>query len=191
MIVKMQKVTILVSNHEQESSLRALRKLGVVHIKHFKPPHSTKLSSLAQDVMSLDEALTVIGKDKQQVKLDNKQEVISLAKRVISLAKEKKDLLIKLRDYKEKLNWFKVWGKISLATLKNLNNAGIFIKLYTCTKQDLKRLVKDKIIQVLKEEKNIIYLALITTSPEEKLNFHQVKFPDREEGEVQDAINHT
>ncbi|MBN2120267.1 MAG: hypothetical protein JW734_04350 [Candidatus Omnitrophica bacterium] len=178
MIVKMQKLTILVSTKHREEGLKILRKLGVVHVKHLEPLVSKDITSLEEKSVSLSQALSIIGNENNPKAANPKEDVLSLAEEIIGLQKNKTRLFSAIQDCENKLDWFSLWGKVSLSSLRQLEDSGIFVKLYICSKKALKNLPKDKFIQILRRDKTGVYLALVSFSKEERLDLEEVMFPD-------------
>ena len=53
MIVKMKKVTLLVSSKRTNLAVRSLRDLGTMHIKHMRTPHADYITSIERKLLIL------------------------------------------------------------------------------------------------------------------------------------------
>ena len=152
MIVKMQKVTILVSERHTEGALSVLRKLGVVHIKHMQKPHADYITSLEHRLLLLDKALTVIGRPSVGKQDLDKEHVASYLKEICDCDIKRQELIVRLKDLEDKLTWFKEWGNVSAYTLAELKKAGVFIKLYTGNKKALKNIPEEKLVYIVNQK---------------------------------------
>ena len=107
MIVKMEKITLLVTNRSQEDALKRLRKLGVVHINFTEEPISEDINSLVTKINNLDKALSItddVSGQKLSSKSSNNKnydKTYSYAQEIVSLYEEKTDLLQKLEELNE------------------------------------------------------------------------------------------
>lgn len=183
MIVKMQKVTILVLNKYTNEALNALRKLGVVHIKDVHKPVAEGITALEHRIGEIDKALFILGDPKTYQPAESKElekeKVVEYAREVNHLYAEKEKMRNHLRDLEMELVWFKEWGDVSSFTFSELEKEGVFIKLYVGSKNFLKTISKEKTIQILKEKGGNVYLALISLSKDDCLDLPRINVPDR------------
>ena len=177
MIVKMKKITLLISNKHTSSALGHLRGLGLVHVKPMKKPEADAISTWENRLQLLDRALHLLCDSKIQSKDLDKHHVSFYVKEVVIFNREKQELESRLRELQDEQVWFKQWGDISLHSLAELKAAGVFIKLYVGTKKDLKQLPKDKLIYTLGKIKGRFYLAAFLNSQEEALNLEEIEIP--------------
>ena len=188
MIVKMKKITLLVSAKHRDSALTQLRKAGVLHIHDIKIPVSEDIQSLETGLENVEKSLQIIGEENEgKAKLDIDQ-AESYIEQIISLNQERKTLYRELDEQQEIEKWFQKWGAISYASLQKLEQAGIFVRLYIADKGALKNLPQDKIIHVAKEDRGTIYFALFTESSENKLDYKKEQVPQFELTEVKAKI---
>ncbi|MBU1367688.1 MAG: hypothetical protein KJ711_07740, partial [Candidatus Omnitrophica bacterium] len=194
MIVKMQKVTILVSDKHSDDALRKLREFGVVHIEHIQEPHAHGISHLEKEIENVESALFTIGglglEQKSLSEKSGEADVNLRVRETISLMRDKQSQLLRAEELKKEAVWFKEWGDVSNSSLEELKGVGVFIKLYICSKRLLKAASKDKsrslaaqaqdkIIQTLKEKEGNVYLALISKLEGDSLNLPEVEVPDK------------
>lgn len=125
MIVKMKKITLLVSQRDVEASLRRLRKLGVVHISHMQEPVADYISSLKQQLSLSDEAMNIIPDSRRptdslhQPKDLKTEDLNSLAKEIIDQNSQRQKLKLRQEALERKLTWFREWGISRLASWQN------------------------------------------------------------------------
>ncbi|HDZ76621.1 MAG TPA: hypothetical protein ENH41_00870 [Candidatus Omnitrophica bacterium] len=173
----MQKITLLVSLKARDSALSVLRKMGVVHIEHMRTPQAEHITSLEQKLMLLDKALTIVAEEKTQKDDLNENEIASYVKEIIDFDKQKQKLDLRIEEFEKERVWFDQWGNVSQSTLSDLEESGVFIKLYTTDKKSLKSIPQDKLVQILREDGNKVYLAFIGSSSKDSLDFVEVLPP--------------
>lgn len=169
MIVKMRKVTIVVSQVDIDSALSGLRKLGIVHIENLRQPQNEYIDTLRRRLARIGEVLGLIGNSKEQKKL-NKEELISVPKDICRIQQEKEKLKEQQDEYKQKLNWFNQWADISQTDLEELARAHIFVRLYICSKKELGRVGKDKLVYIIKQKGSSLGIVFISHGKDEKLD---------------------
>ncbi|MBU4444033.1 hypothetical protein KJ656_02980, partial [bacterium] len=149
MIVPMQKVTLFISARHKDAALRQLRKLGVVHIQHLKPPISDDISGLEARLNSIEKSLLIIENNVQGVadKTDKTDNTEKLVDEILALSSERQQNDGIIEEQESLLAWFERWGKISAADLETLKDRGIYIRLYDVYKNVLKNLPDDAIVE--------------------------------------------
>lgn len=190
MIVKMEKVTILVSKKSKEEALRRLRKLGVVHIRRFEEIMARPLGSIEEDLATLEEAISLLSgikAEEPQAKPSISLEPLQCAYEVVSLSREKQRLSRRLKELESQQEWFNRWGKFSLSSLRELQEAGVSVKFYKCPKGALRRISQNENVYILREEKNYLLVVLISTQ-EEELEYFQEEVPHFEVSEIERLI---
>ncbi len=183
MIVKMKKITILVEEKETNEALKKLRKLGVVHIKNVQQPKSEKLTELENNIADVDKALSIIGNFHKSPTTSpyNSEEIGEYVKEIVTLERKEEKLQENIRSIKEKISWFEEWGRNILpASLKELKQSGVFIKLYKVNKKLLKRIPQQENIYIINQKKGKVYLALVSPRQEKCLNFPEVDVPEKD-----------
>ncbi|MBC8180973.1 hypothetical protein H8E88_07600 [candidate division KSB1 bacterium] len=189
MIVKMNKVTILVSGKHRDFALEKLRKLGVLHIKNINNPLSEDIQSLESKLENVEKTLQIIGDPENQKLLTDIENIQSEIDLILEHQHNKENLQRELAEQKEIHRWFEKWGAVSYNSIQQLKNAGIYIRFYIADKNFLKNLPEDKIFHVAKEKQNVIYLALFSESPEEKLDLREEPIPPVELVELENKIS--
>jgi len=181
MIVKMQKVTLLVLERETEQALEKLRKLGVLHIKHINQPSSKEISILEQNLSDINEALSTIERAKPQKCNFDYTHAVLYAKEIITLKNDKQKLLTHAEKLQHQLQWFQTWGEINPSDIEMLKEAGISVKFYECPKNLTKAIPSDKLVHIIKERGKTVLLAIISLTGEKiSLPFNEVEIPHRD-----------
>lgn len=177
MIVKMKKVTLLVSEKHAGPAVEALRKSGLMHIKHMREPKAHAITSFQHRLAVVDKALDIIKCPFAQRQDLNEEQLAFCIKEIITLEKERQELINWIEDLKKKTVWFKEWGDFSPANLAELRKAGVFIKLYVCPKKSLRHIPAEKLVYVTRKKKGVIYLAFVSIVREESLDFPEIEIP--------------
>lgn len=188
MIVPMKKLTLLMSERDKESALTALRKLGVLHVKNINVPAS-------EDIQALEERLTKIERVRQILSAFDIPEGTAPAEKVdeyideiLALDQEKENKKRELAELDELHGWFEKWGAVSLASIKKLQDAGIYVRFYSTDKNGLKTVPADKIVHIVRNAGNLVQLALFSRSPEDKLELKEESMPEVEYAELVDRM---
>ena len=191
MIVKMQKITLLVEYKHREVALKKLRELGVLHIHYVKNPSSNDINSIETELANVEKAQLLISEENAPQEEANLEQALSYTEKILSLAQEKDTLLRELEEHQEKRRWFQNWGAVSYASLQTLKEAGITVRFYIANKNPVKNIPADKIIHVAKEEQGTVYFAFFTESAEEHLEFKQDLMPNVELASLEAGITET
>jgi len=183
MIVKMKKITIVISEKDNEKFLKEVRTLGIVHVKHVAEPSGDGLLSCDRTIEDTKEAISTLESIKITKKVKNNTGKPTLfpedyVKKVISLTREKDNEKRCLEDTSSQLELFKPWGSFDPNDLGALNKKGISVKLYRTTKREYKKAKPKGVIKIIKEDKHYIYLAYINNKLDgEKLPFREIEPP--------------
>ena len=135
MIEPMKKVSVVILNKEKEDALKALRKIGLVHLQKMEGS-SEKLNAFKEYTNNAVVSESILGEiklDKKTKKLAPKlsdERVIELCKEVVQKSDRKKQLLEEISADTTELDRFTSWGSVSLEDLEYLKEKGIQIKMY-------------------------------------------------------------
>lgn len=182
MIVPMKKVVLFVSSPARDAALMQLRKLGVVHVQPFNPPASEDISKLETAFYNAEKSLGIIGGDNQppateSVEFEKCQKITA---DILSLDAEKQRLRTQSEEKNAFLNWYQRWGIISEKDLAELKAHSIYLRLYSLDRSLLKMIPETAIVEILKEEKNQLQIALITESDDVRLDFKEEQIPPQD-----------
>ena len=131
----MKKVSVVILNKEKEEALKALRKIGLVHLTKLEGS-SEKLNAFKEYTNNAVVSESILGEiklPKKSKKLAPKlsdEKVIELCKSIVQKSDRKKQLLEEISADTTELDRFTAWGSVSLEDLDYLNEKGIQIKLY-------------------------------------------------------------
>ena len=134
MIEKMTKVSIVLLNREKEESLKALRKIGLVHLETLEGS-SEKLSAFKEFTSNanLSEAILCeikLSKNTKKVSDLSSEEVIKLCSEIVTKNDRKKQLLEEISANTTELDRFSKWGSVNLSDFEYLKEKNIQLKLY-------------------------------------------------------------
>ncbi|UCF99020.1 MAG: V-type ATP synthase subunit I [Spirochaetaceae bacterium] len=199
MIVKMKKVSIVVFDRFREQSLKALRRLGLVHIES-RPVSSDTLNRFSEQKTQLERARLLLpepGKKelkKQQKEQKRKNKALKKQQRgqiasaaavndedldgCLEIADEVVDLTEKIRLTEEQIDKLTKeqqrldgWGGYDPEEIRELADKGIFISLYELSTEEFKRLPEELDWLVIAQNKSAVRLAVVTIGTEPALDF--------------------
>lgn len=181
MIVKMKKITLVVLNKYAGAALNKLRELGVVHVKHIHQPQAQGITAFEHRRDEVDKVLAIFNRE-EGLNFRGSQdaepaEIIRRVKEIIGVCHERECLRKHLQELEAGLVWFDEWGDFSTVSLQQINEAGVFVKLYTVSKKLFKKIPEDKTVYILKEAGNRVCFAFISLSEQEALPFTPVEIP--------------
>lgn len=178
MIVEMQKLTLMIANKYSDDALRKLRKLGVVHIEHLHPPHAEGITAIERRLDELEKALVILWPFNTPQKEDSgRDDAAGYIKNVLTRDREREKLQKRGQDLQNDLDWFKEWGDVAALALTELNQAGVYIKLYSCSRRFLKTIDKEKTVHILSEKGSNVKIALVSRSADAVLELPAVSVP--------------
>ncbi len=165
MIVKMNKVFLVILDSTREKSLEKLRKLGVVHIEKENKSNET-LNSLIEKRVLFEKTIFALPKHHNEHKESAPLHVdFSEAEKV---AEEVNGILEKIhsredgkeRDKKD-IQTLTPWGEFDPSTIALLEKDGISLRFYTLTKEQFANLPQDLKYITINKIKDITYIVSI------------------------------
>ena len=175
MIEPMKKVSVVILNKEKEDALKALRKIGLVHLSKLEGS-SEKLNAFKEYTANAIVSESILG----EIKLDKKakkhkvvlddSKVVELCRQVVIKADRKKQLLEEISADTTELDRFEDWGAVSLEDLDFLKEKGIKIAMYEIA-ADKYSLIDQEIETILvnNDKKTVRFLIVGHESRPEKL----------------------
>ncbi len=135
MIEPMKKVSVVLLNKEKEEALKALRKIGLVHLEKVDGSSEklTAFKEYSNNAMLSEAVLGEIKLPKQKKGSEPKlsdERVIELCKEVVARSERKKQLMEEISADSTELDRFAQWGSVSNEDLEYLTEKGIDLKLY-------------------------------------------------------------
>ena len=192
MIVKMKKITLLVTESQRHPMLQGLRKFGVVHIKNLKKPSFESMHNTEEALTNTEEAIDILCKY-QKKKNTYKTKITpdrltDKAKEITALYKEKQAYLLDIEKIEVALEWFKPWGDFNPKEIEYLSEKGVFLSLYKINKASLKELKQKEDITIVSEDKQYAYIMHATKNPFDKLPFKKLTLPEKSYSQLHQDI---
>ena len=134
MIEPMKKVSIVLLNKEKEEALKALRKIGLVHLEKIEGAGEklTAFKEYSNNAMLSESILGEIKLPKQKGKaaeLSN-EKIVELCSEIVQKSERKKQLMEEISADTTELDRFALWGSVSNEDLEFLKEKGIALKMY-------------------------------------------------------------
>ena len=166
MIEPMKKVSVVLLNKEKEEALKALRKIGLVHLEKIDGASEklTAFKEYSNNAMLTESILGEIKLPKQKKgyapKLSN-EDVIALCSEVVQKSERKKQLMEEISADTTELDRFAQWGSVSNEDLEFLKEKGIALKLYEINADKYNLIDKDiQTILVNNDKKTVRFLIV-------------------------------
>ncbi len=135
MIEKMKKVSIVVLDATRKESVKALRKVGVVHLEEVEGK-GPLLASYKDAAVATDKAISILDEIKlpkrqivNQLELTN-EAALETANKIVSLSDEKKSMYEAIARDTNELERLSKWGTVDPAEFVALAEKGIFVYMY-------------------------------------------------------------
>lgn len=189
MIVKMKKITLLLSAKARKSALSKLRELGVLQIQHVQPPQSEDLDRIHTELNQVETALRIVGSEGKDEKRIPPDEVPGYVQRILELSEKKSRRTQALDGLRETFRWYESWGSVSRASVQNLKEAGIWVRFYLTDKSGLKKIPAETPIHVARVERGAVRLAFFAMSEEDRLDSKEDQMPDVDYEELKEEIH--
>ena len=182
MIVKMKKVTLLVSQKRTNIAVNELRKLGVLHIKHMRSPHADYITAIEHKLTRINNALDIVNdfeieEEPIEESVNPWKEISKKVKEVGCLGQEKEKLQKIIEQAQKEQIWFKDWGNVSKSMIESLKEKGVFVNFHICSKSFLKTIDKEEVVYVLKKRAGLCYIVHISRNKDDSLKLPKVEAP--------------
>ena len=175
MIEQMKKVSVVILNKEKEDALKALRKIGLVHLSRIEGS-SEKLNAFKEYTGNAIVSESILG----EIKLDKKakkakvtledSKVVELCRQVVTKSERKKQLLEEISADTTELDRFEDWGSVSLEDLDFLKEKGIKIAMYEIAAEKYSQIDQEiETILVNNDKKTVRFLIIGEDGRPEKL----------------------
>jgi V/A-type H+/Na+-transporting ATPase subunit I len=186
MIVKMKKMLLFVSESKVDADLTLLGQLGAVHIIPFQQAKDDSIDRVFGRIEKMTRAISILEEFNSNPLPESERKVmapeehhgeVTLMEEVLKADEKRVQLkkqLDKLMGYK---TWYNEWGNVDASDVKQLANAGIYLRFYQIGKKDFASIDKRNDIFLAGIKGNQYRLALITQDPEGKLPFDEIEAP--------------
>ncbi len=209
MIVKMKKVSIVVFDRFRDQSLRALRKLGLVHIES-RPASGDDLTRYSEQKTQLERAHLLLPEEEKKKKVRGRKDPTfqgnlsagSVTEEDIDgcleISAEIVDLTEKIRLTHENIDRLTreqrrlvLWGDYDPQEIGELADKGVFIILYELSTDQFKQLPAETDWVVISQTKSTVRLAVITIGSAAELDFEPEVIAERGRAKLQQLLDAT
>ena len=166
MIEPMKKVSVVLLNKEKEEALKALRKIGLVHLEKIDGASEklTAFKEYSNNAMLTESILGEIklpkAKKGSEPKLSD-EKVIELCKEVVAKSERKKQLMEEISADTTELDRFALWGDVSNEDIDFLKEKGIALKMYEINAEKYNLIDQDiETILVNNDKKTVRFLIV-------------------------------
>ena len=175
MIEPMKKVSVVILNKEKEAALKALRKIGLVHLSKIEGS-SEKLNAFKEYTGNAIVAESILGEikldkkaKKQKITLEDSK-VVELCRQVVTKSERKKQLLEEISADTTELDRFEDWGSVSLEDIDFLKEKGIKLAMYEIAAEKYNLIDQEiETILVNNDKKSVRFLVIGQDGRPEKL----------------------
>ena len=175
MIEPMKKVSVVILNKEKEDALKALRKIGLVHLSKIEGS-SEKLNAFKEYTGNAIVSESILGEikldkkaKKQKITLEDSK-VVELCRQVVTKSERKKQLLEEISADTTELDRFEDWGAVSLEDIDFLKEKGIKLAMYEIAAEKYSLIDQEiETILVNNDKKTVRFLVIGEDGRPEKL----------------------
>ncbi len=193
MIAEMKKLMLFMPDLavDIDAELTALGQLGVMHIMPLQAIKDQSIERVAARIEQLTKAIAVLDSFDEvkpvgsvAAELEDLSNLergeIFLMEKVLEAAEQRNQLEGLKFKILHNLEWFKNWGSICLKDIKELNENGVWIKLYLLDDKKLKRITTREDIKVVGKIGELNQVLLFSNNAEKSLESEEIAFPDTE-----------
>ena len=175
MIEPMKKVSVVILSKEKEDALKALRKIGLVHLSKIEGS-SEKLNAFKEYTGNAIVSESILGEikldkkaKKQKITLEDSK-VVELCRQVVTKSERKKQLLEEISADTTELDRFEDWGEVSLEDIDFLKEKGIKLAMYEIAAEKYSQIDQEiETILVNNDKKTVRFLVIGEDGRPEKL----------------------
>ncbi|MEE8590208.1 MAG: V-type ATP synthase subunit I [Spirochaetia bacterium] len=205
----MKKVSIVVFDRFRDQSLRALRKLGLVHIES-RPASGDDLTRYSEQKTQLERAHLLLPEEKKKKKVRGRKDPTfqgnlsagSVTEEDIDgcleISAEIVDLTEKIRLTHENIDRLTreqqrlvLWGDYDPQEIGELADNGVFITLYELSTDQFKQLPAETDWVVISQSKSTVRLAVVTIGSAAELDFEPEVIAERGRAKLQQLLDAT
>ncbi len=190
MIVRMEKITIVIKSSWMDEVLRTLGKIGTVHLQPVIPPENSTIEELEESIQLMEKAISIIPKrsDKGPSRYLKEKHGLALAEQLLGLADEVKHLEEEISMLEIEYERLKVWGRFGPEEISGLKDAGILMKLFRCRKSELRKIPKKFSVNIISEDGPTLYLAIVSKKKDFNIPLEEIEIPVSGMDEIENMI---
>ncbi|WP_296322561.1 ATPase [Treponema sp. UBA3813] len=170
MIVPMKKISLVVLENERKEALKALRKLGVLHVEEVQGS-SDELASYKDQNSKIEKALAILTeiklgkKETPKQTLLGKEAAFDIAKNILALTDEKKSCFDRITNDSVELERFAKWGGVNPADFAELSEENIHLALYEIPSDKYALIGEEAKTVVVSKDKSQTRFVLVSEKP--------------------------
>lgn len=182
MIERMKKITVLAKASARESALDSLRQLGILHLQPFQKTTNPDVERLRKQLDQLTLAWNHLPADIRQnlpmeKKTDSAERGLNVAEDLLHSQQSLEAIQGVLDDLYRQLSELKPIRRIDANQIRELREAGVFVRFYLCDAKEYEKLGSKQGIWRIATIGNIIYLALISRDSNPVLPLRELILP--------------
>ncbi|MFA5688695.1 MAG: hypothetical protein WC959_06070 [Kiritimatiellales bacterium] len=156
----MKKLTLLCTRASRETTLDALRDLGVVHLTPVQPPAGNELDKARETLASLKRVLTALSG--QSAAHSTGMPVQKIIDAVHELISQREVLTEQIDAQQQRVQRYQPFGSFSPETIRSLEASGVYVTLAALSTKDINHIPDDIRLVELSRTKGTVYAALIS-----------------------------
>jgi len=170
MIVPMKKISLVVLENERKEALKALRKLGVLHVEEIQGS-SEELASYKDQNSKIEKALAILTeiklgkKETPKQTLVGKEAAFDIAKNILALTDEKKSCFDRITNDSVELERFAKWGGVNPADFAELSDENIHLALYEIPSAKYALIGEEAKTVIVSKDKSQTRFVLVSEKP--------------------------
>ena len=181
MIVKMKKVTLVVSSNEKRNMLSSLRKAGVVHVQNIAVAQGDKLKETENKISDIMRAIEIVQKTDvhkpEHAKSISEETLLQEAHQTCLLDDERAQDKKELNELDEKMSFFRPWGSFNPNNIRMLAEKGVHVNFYLAPKKELKNVQAIEGVKVINKKGQHIYFVHLSYQDNKCLAYKQANLP--------------
>ncbi|MDF1695365.1 MAG: hypothetical protein P1U56_06020 [Saprospiraceae bacterium] len=169
MIVKMKEIALFAPSSTIDKTIDELGKLGVVEIREVRSSGEEHFRSSMEAIENTEKAISVLRTHAEAHKINaedltpNVVDPIRLINRLLMSIDVKKKCVETIEELSQQLKWYETWGEdMNTTDLKDLNEKGIYVRLYQLEQSDLEMLPENHCLIQFPKSKDNYPVALFT-----------------------------
>jgi len=179
MIVAMKKVAVIIQSKDAQAAVKELRRLGLVHIEHQRPPQSQDLNLLQEDTVLVDACLEVF--EQAGCRPDAAVKVKTgdwkaTAKHVVDSWKRYGYLEDFSNTLEHQAGQWQRWGDFDPQRIQELGHKGIYVKFYEVPLRQLKDFPQGMVMRQVFTAGGVAHCVAVSRQ-EPEIPFKEVALP--------------
>jgi V/A-type H+-transporting ATPase subunit I len=181
MIVAMKKAFLIVQNKDRESTLKNLRKLGLIHIEHTRDPKGREITLIQEDLNLANQAMGILGNFTQEpvavsTEGEKQGDLKFIIQHIIDLHKRHEQLKEYSITLKSRIDQWERWGDFEPQEVEALRKKNIYLRFYEVLKDQIGSFPKGLIIKKISTQGSVVKCLAISWG-EPEVPFKEIELP--------------